>query len=546
MPSSLATTPEAPQLLELERDILGSKLRHFIAGYETPEGTYIPGAWSVVEPARPFVPSWHIDAMCDSLEAVTSGDIRRLIINVPPGHMKSLTGCVFWVAWEWTRKPETRWLCASYSQQFATRDSRRTRTLVESPWYQERWGDRVLIQGEGGEDRVHVPGVEITHDQNLKTRFETTAGGYRIAASVGTDPTGERADKAVLDDPHKIREAHSELKRQAVHEFHDLVISSRFANPKTGVKVIIMQRVHEDDLVGHVLEQDTGWEVLCLPAEYEPKHPFAWPDDPRTEPEELLWPELYDREEIDKLKREFGAYGAATLLQQRPAPAEGGILKRGLWRYYDSAMVEGPWTMDVPEFIVSSWDTALKAKTTNDFTVGQVWAFRGANRYLLRTVRGRWSLPETKREVRELAAWVELKFPGLPHSILVENAANGPEVVAELRDQVGGLLAITPEQDKVSRAHACTPAHEAGNIFVPGRPAADGSGPDTARTPVEVLDFVHECGVFPNGEYDDQVDAFTMAMLRYRASLPPPPKREDSGRPRDRGMLSAGLYDRQF
>jgi len=265
-----------------------------------------------VEPSTPFVPGWHIDAIVEHLEAVTRGQIRNLLINVPPRHMKSLLVSVFWPAWEWTRWPERRWLYSSYGAQLSIRDSVQCRRLIESPWYQARWGDRFAL----------------TSDQNTKGRFDNDRSGYRLSTSVGGAVTGEGGDRIVCDDPNNVNEVESDSVRKATNDWFDVVMSTRVNDPKTAGKVVVMQRCHQQDLSGHLLEQG-DWEHLCLPAEYEGPPcvtSIGW-GDPRLEHGELLWPERFGAQEIESLKRSLGSYAAAGQLQQRPSPAGGGLLK---------------------------------------------------------------------------------------------------------------------------------------------------------------------------------------------------------------------------
>jgi predicted phage terminase large subunit-like protein len=213
---------------------------------------FVRGGWHVLEPGNPFVSGWHLDVICHHLEAVTDRQIRNLVINIPPRHMKSLAVAVFWPAWSWTFQPESRWIFASYGKSLASRDSRKTRRVIKSAWYQSQWGELVRL----------VP------DQDQVTRFENERQGYRIATSVNGEATGEGGDFLVADDPHKVGEGESEAKRTRVLSWWDETMSTRHNNPKTGCKVIVMQRVHDQDLAGHVLEQG-GYHHLCLPARYE-------------------------------------------------------------------------------------------------------------------------------------------------------------------------------------------------------------------------------------------------------------------------------------
>src|SRR5580704_15539552 len=248
---------------------------------------FVRQAWPIIEPLTPFVPGWHIDAIIDHLEAVTRGEIRNLLINVPPRHMKSLLVSVLWPAWEWIRHPERRWLFSSYAASLSIRDSIKCRTLIESPWYQSFWGDRFALAS----------------DQNTKTRFDNDRSGYRIATSVGGTATGEGGDRIVCDDPHNVQDAESDSIRKATLDWWDVVMSTRVNDPRTAAKVVVMQRCHQRDLSGHLLERG-GWEHLCLPAEYEgPTRTtsISWSDQ-REQQGELLWPERFGPREIEDLK----------------------------------------------------------------------------------------------------------------------------------------------------------------------------------------------------------------------------------------------------
>lgn len=466
-PTATKTTSRAADWLDAEW-IRAEQLRRSLR-------LFIEEAWPHVE-QQPFVPGWHIDTICEHLEAVTAGDMRDLLINVPPRHMKSLATCVFWPAWEWLTRPELRYLCSSYSHTLSVRDSLRHRRLVESPWYrrlltvlEQRWA--------------------ITDDQGLKSRWETTAGGLRVAASVGGGATGEGGDRLICDDPHQIQDAHSATKLEAAVTWWDETMSSRLNDPQASCRVVVMQRVHERDLAGHLAGRD-GWHVLCLPARFESDHPRRYPRDPRRRPGELLWPQRFGEREIKTLERDLGSYAAAGQLQQRPAPAGGGMIKRGWFRTYRAVPA------DLDE-IVQSWDCAFKDETTSDYVVGQVWARRGGERYLLDVLRDQLDFPATCQAIRSLSAkWPEARLK------LVEDKANGPAVIAALRREVGGLVPVEPQGGKIARAAACSPAIEAGNVYVP------------EQAPW-LEDFLGEIGRFPNGAYDDQVDAMTQALLRF-------------------------------
>ena len=480
-----------PSLLaEIDQERAARSLREFVRQ-----------AWAVIEPSTPFVPSWHIDAIIEHLEAISLGQIRNLLINVPPRHMKSLLVSVLWPAWEWIRWPERRFLYSSYAAQLSIRDSVKCRRLIESPWYQDRWGDRFALTG----------------DQNTKGRFENDRSGYRLSTSVGGAATGEGGDRVVCDDPHNVQEAESDSVRKATLDWWDVVMSTRVNDPRSAAKVVVMQRCHQLDLSGHLLEQG-GWEHLRLPAEYEKpgcSTSIGW-SDPRTEQDELLWPERFGPEELESLKRSLGSYAAAGQLQQRPSPAGGGMFKRHWFRFFQ------PRGMNLPPVVVSlpdgtqmsitaielphrvdeslqSWDCAFKDLDTSDYVVGQVWGRLGSMFFLGDQVRARMDCPATAHAVRQLTA----KWPGTIAK-LIEDKANGSAVIQMLAREIPGLLPVNPEGGKVARAAAVSPLIEAGNIYLP----------HPAWAPW-VNDFIEECAAFPNGAHDDQVDAMTQALLRW-------------------------------
>lgn len=496
-------------------------------------------AWPIVE-KRAYSENWHIEVIAEHLEAVSRGELQRLIINIPPRHMKSLSVAVFWPCWDWLTHPERQWLFASYAEKLSKRDSVKSRRIIES-----RGGRRVggtLLERVGYYGLLDLLGDDwrLAGDQNEKLKFENTANGYRLATSVGGTATGEGGDILVMDDLHKADEAESELRREEVIDFLDGTLSTRLNDPKKSAIVVVMQRLHEDDATGHLLEQG-GYHHLCLPAEYEPSHPFVCPPefqlpdqevehddgevtvrpgrvlpgDPREEAGELIWRARFGPAELVELKKRLGTYRTAGQLQQRPSPEEGGILKRFWWRYYPAAWLDGDeWPEAAPTFqrIWQSWDTALKEKTSNDYTVGGLWGQDLANKYLLREVRGRFSLTETKTQIEAMTKWADDRFPQHEgHQKRVENTANGPEVLTALRDKIPGLVPVTVDTDKVSRAYSITPQLEAGNVKLPGRMNADANGPD-ASCPAWVLEFVDENAAFPNGSYDDQVDMTTQAL----------------------------------
>jgi predicted phage terminase large subunit-like protein len=464
-------------------------------------------AWPLLEPATPFVPGIHIDLVCHYLERVARGEVRRLLINVPPRHGKSLLSTVMFPAWLWATAPHTRVLAASYGIDLAVRDNRRMRQLVEASAYQRRWGGH----------------VRLVDDQNTKHRYENARGGSRVAVSVGGAATGEGGDVILIDDPQKIEHADSAPARQGAIDWFDHTLATRLNDPKTAAIVIVGQRLHQSDLFGHLLEHG-DWTHLCLPTRYEPTHPYLCADDPRTHPGQLLWPNQWPEPEVARLEAGLGSYRTASMLQQLPAPSGGGIFQRGWWRYYDP-------TAALPRFnrVFQSWDLAFTDTPTADYVVGQVWATHGADCYLLRQTRAQLDFTRTLQAIRDQTRWVKTRYPRFAHhAILIEQAANAHAVIATLKREIRGVIPIKPEGDKINRAHAVTPQIEAGNIHLPGVANADHTNYDHARTPAWVQGLIEETAAFPNGKNDDQVDALTQALRRastkrgrIRICLPP-------------------------
>jgi predicted phage terminase large subunit-like protein len=471
---------------------------------------FLTQAWHVLEPSTEFVPGIHIDAICAHLQAVTEGRIRDLIINVPPGHAKSLIVCVFWPAWVWIDHPESRWLFASYREPLAVRDSLKTRRLIESDWYQQRWGTR----------------YQLRSDQNQKQRFENDRTGYRVVVPMSAG-TGERGDYVVVDDPHSVDQATSDAERTAAVEFWNGSMSTRHNDPSKGHKVVIQQRLHEADLTGDLLIRG-GYEHLCLPAEFEPDRrcstSIGW-TDPRNEAGELLWPQQMNQAKLDELKRTLGSYRYAGQFQQRPAPAGGGMLKSYWFNYWQPAganlppvpvrlpdgTIEMRDAVELPEKFetqIQSWDMAFKDTKNSDFVVGMVIGAVGADRYLLDLIRDRLDLPGTLSAVRRLTA----NWPHA-HRKLVEDKANGPAVIQSLKREIGGLVEVNPEGGKMSRAAAASPQLESGNWFVPH---------PMLKHWVEA--FIGECAAFPAGANDDQVDAWSQAAKCLLHIRPKPPR----------------------
>ncbi len=475
------------------------------AACEESLSSFIETFWDVLEPQRPHVPSRAQRVVCEHLEAVNRGQIRKLLINIPPGFSKSLSTNVFFPAWEWgpMNMPELRYISASYSQDLTYRDNRRGRQLINDPRYQRMWGDRFAISS----------------DQDAKGRYDNDQRGFRIATSVQGAVIGERGDRIIVDDPHNLKEAESERKRQAVLQWFSEVLPSRVNDPKTAAFIVIMQRLHENDVSGLILSSEMGYEHLCLPMEWEPDHPHLGKSsigfsDWRNEEGALLWPEFYDRGSVEKLKQDLrswgGSYAEAGQLQQRPAPRGGGMFKRSWWRFFKSpvGLTGRPQgcTDSLPELapgvfdeVVVSCDAAFKDSARGSRVAILVIARKGPFRYVLDNRTEHMTFRQTCEQLLDATKrWTARR-------VLVEDKANGPAIIDTLRQSIAGIIPIAPEGGKESRASAIQPAVESGHVLLPeGAPWLG--------------DFVSEFAMFPAGQKDDQVDALSQALIYMTAS----------------------------
>jgi predicted phage terminase large subunit-like protein len=462
---------------------------------------YARAAWPLIEPNTPLVWGWHLDAICEHLESVTSGEIHNLVITVPPRSGKSSIISVMWPTWQWIRAPQTRWLFTSYAQSLSTRDALRSRRIIQSAWYQQRWGHR----------------FHLTGDQNQKMRYDNDKTGYRIASSVGGSNTGEGGDILVTDDPHNLEDIHSDTVREGVLTWWDEVMASRLNDPKSGTRVIIQQRAHERDLAGHVLEQG-GYVHLNLPMEYtSTSYSFHGKIvDPRTELGELLCPERIGPAENADLKVRLGMAAYSGQYNQQPSPAGGGVFKEWWWRYWhfpeqplppvimknavgETVMISA---IPLPEQFdeqLQSWDLAFKNLDSSDFVAGGLWARKGAQKFLLDMSHGRLDFVQTCAAIITMTQ----KWPQATAK-LVEDTANGPAVINSLRQKVTGLIPVKPDGSKYARAMAVSPEIEAGNVFLPHPMLYPWVDP-----------FMHEHTSFPTGAYDDRVDQTTQALNRW-------------------------------
>jgi len=451
---------------------------------------FVQQAWHVFEPGTPLKWSWVLDAICEHVQALLEDRlvrdgrvIRNLVINVPPGTSKSTVVSVCLPAWMWVRNPAWRGLFASGNENVAVRDSIKCRSLLDSDWY------RGLFR----------PTWTFSRDQNAKTLYQNSATGFRQAISAGAIVVGQRADDLFVDDPNGTNEGAAD--RANVITWWDNAMWNRLNDLATGHRVIIQQRVHEEDLTGHVQVKDPDdWAFLVIrmkyevPGEKDPDRvptPLGW-TDPRTVDGELMFPERFSAVVVAAQERVLGIAGTAGQLQQRPSPKDGLIFKTGFVRFYK--------TGGEPEFVRKylSADTAFSEKKSADYSVigaaGECNVPGLQGLWLVDLWREQAGFPDLKAQTKVMAAKHH------PDSLLVEDKASGQSLIQELeRDTTLPVVRVKVDTDKVSRANAAAPTWEAGRIWVP-------------EDAPWVADFLAELYSFPRGKHDDQVDMLTQLI----------------------------------
>lgn len=436
--------------------------------------TFIARTFAHLDPQTTYAHNWHIDLLADRLTQVYEGKLRRLIITVPPRSLKSICASVGFPAWVLGKDPSKRIICASYGQELSNKLARDTAAIMSSDWYRRAFATRLAAQRSAAAD------------------FETTQRGGRMATSVGGVLTGRGGDIIIIDDPVKPDEALSEAQRQAANDWFDNTLYTRLNDKRTGAIVIIMQRLHLDDLVGHVLEKE-AWEVVNLPAIAQDDETWnyatVWGAAQYQRQEgELLHPQREPKEVLDGLRGTLGEYSFSAQYLQAPVPLGGGIVKADWLCYYSPE--EKPEKFDT---IVQSWDTANKESELADYSVCTTWGVKGKKVYLLHVVRKRMGYPDLKRAViAQAEAWNA-------KAVLIEDKASGTQLVQELRETMSRVKGIKCEGDKLMRMLAQTPEIENGNVLLPKQAAW-------------LPDYVQELTTFPKGKYDDQVDSTAQAI----------------------------------
>ena len=440
--------------------------------------SFIRAIFPIVSPGDPFASNWHIEAIAYHLTLVLQGDLKRLIITLPPRNLKSIASTVAFPAFVLGHDPSKRIICVSYSEGLARKLANDCRAVVQSDLF-----SRVF------------PNTRISAGKNTELEFATTRGGNRLATSVGGTLTGRGGNLIIIDDPMKPQDAYSVAERERTRQWFSNTLLSRLDNKAKDAIVVVMQRLHIDDLVGRLLEEG-GWYHLNLPAMAEDEESVELSMD-RThlrQAGELLHPGREPRHILEALKKSMGSMDFAAQYQQSPV-IEGGNLVKWAWfpRY------EKPPDRNSSDRIVVSWDTASSSKELASYSACVVMQIRGETVYLLDVVRERLEYPDLKRKVIELhKRW---RYAVNNYSLLIENKGSGMSLIQDLRHDHIHAIKIDPHGDKVMRMNQQTARIEARSVWLP------------ERAPW-LADFRQEVIEFPAGRYSDQVDALSQGLNR--------------------------------
>ncbi len=442
--------------------------------------SFIERAFYELNPQTPFLLGHHIEMIATKLEAVRKGLIKRLIINLPPRGLKSHCASIVFPAWYLGHDPTGQIICASYGQDLADKFARDCRTIMMAEWYRRIFRTRLA-------------------NRQAVADFTTTEQGVRMSTSVGGVLTGRGADLIIIDDPLKPDEALSQTQRKAVNDWYDNTLLSRLNDKTNGRIIIIMQRLHQDDLVGHVLGKE-DWDVLSFPAiaERDETHVIVNPFGTRPFTRKIgdaLYPEREPLAIYADIRRSVGEYNFLSQYQQNPAPPGGALVKTEWLRSYESGEQPAKFSR-----IVQSWDTANKLTEFSDYSVCTTWGVDYKHYYLLHVFRQKLNYPDLKRKVIELAKTHNAR------TVLIEDKASGTQLIQDLKSEfLDGVTEYKPPPgtDKAMRLHAQTAMFENGRVFL-------------ARTAPWLADYVHELTSFPGSRYDDQVDSTTQFLDHIR------------------------------
>jgi len=464
----LASLTQPADLKRLAAAILGTDFYSFVQA-----------SFPIISGGSPFLPNWHLEATAHELTEVMRGATRRLIITVPPRSLKSICASVCLPAFALGHNPSRRIICVSYSEILARKHANDCRALMRSNLY-----------------RSVFPATRISPAKDTETEVMTTARGSRLATSVGGTLTGRGGDLLIIDDPLKPQDAQSESARESLKQWYSNTLLSRLDHKIEGSIIVVMQRLHPDDLVGHLLEQG-GWRHLNLPAIAEEAMvvDLSATRHHRRGIGELLHPARESQAALDELKASMGSMEFAAQYQQAPVPIGGNLVKWSWFKFYDQPPVPQP-----GDRLIVSWDTALSSGQLADYSACVVLLVRKETVYVLDVVRARLEYPDLKRAVLEHHhRWRNAGCAS--YALLIEKKGSGLSLIQDLRRQDIHAIGVHPEGDKVMRMTAQTAPIEAGSVHLPIRAAW-------------LDEFKKELLSFPMSRHDDQIDAFSQGLQR--------------------------------
>jgi predicted phage terminase large subunit-like protein len=440
--------------------------------------SFIQTLFPVLSGGAPLLTTWHLDAMTHALERVLRGEVRRLIITVPPRSLKSICASVALPAFALGKDPTRRIITVSYSDQLAKKHANDFRAIMRSAPYKKIF-----------------PRTRISPYKDTEAEIVTTATGHRLATSVGGTLTGRGGNLIIIDDPTKPQDAHSEAARNSLLQWYTNTLLSRLDDKSTGAIIVVMQRLHPEDLVGYLLERE-GWEHLCLPAiaEEDAVVPLGFGRFHRRQAGDVLDPRREPLEELERLRSDMGSMDFSAQYQQAPVPHGGNMIKWAWFKFYDK-----PPIFRTYDRIVVCWDTAQSSAELADYSVGIVMLVRGETVFILDVIRERLEYPELKRKV--VKTYHQYRGRHGSCELLVEKAGAGMSLIQDLKAANIHPIAVKPEGDKQMRMATRLAKIEAGAVHLPARAPWLG-------------EFRKEISAFPAGRHDDQVDALSQALAR--------------------------------
>lgn len=435
--------------------------------------SFIAKVFATNNPSLIYLDNWHIDLLVDALEQVMSGKLTRLIINIPPRSLKSLCINVAWPAWLLGHNPHSRIISASYSKHLSIKHSLDCRNIIQADWYKNIFKDTV-----------------ISKEQCDQSKFITTKRGFRFATSIGGSLTGEGGDFLIIDDPHHPLQINSSKLRNKVIEWFEQIFVSRLDDKKKGAIVIVMQRLHEQDLCGYLIQKNSNWLVLNIPAIATTNEVIKINKKVyHRQLGEVIHPKRESPKELEIIKAEMGQYAFEAQYQQQPMATLASMIKVDWLRRYSENEVKHT-------EIFHSWDMAVKTGINNDYSVCTIWSITNNNYYLIEVVRKKLEYPKLRKLVIELTNQYQ------PTAILIEDKANGSALIQELKSSTSlPVIAIKPTIDKFTRFNTITTYFESGLVFLP-------------KTSDWLAEYEKELFGFPNLAHDDQVDS-TSQFFNY-------------------------------